>query len=283
MKKITLFLVAVLFSFAADAQITLTQSIDPENVTDGGVACWDNVSFEYRNNSFWRSYDLADFGVSGDFEISEVQWGQGTADANNVLTLNIYVVDSEDLFLATEYELIASTTHNSDPANDLSVVTESLSATIPAGSIIAFEVNSPDGGAATDVRFFPGYNTAGENAPCYLQSADCGINFPTTPADVGGFPDSYVMNIIGEEVPLSIGDNLSEYIAVYPTPADDVLNVKVPSYIQVTGVTLHDILGKNTGVTYSNGSIDVSNLSRGVYLLTVETNEGTLTQKVVKK
>lgn len=272
MKKIIFFLAAVLFGFAADAQIMLTQSVDPENITDGGVACWDNESYEYRNNSFWRSYDLADFSITGDFEISEVQWGQGAADANNVLTLNIYVVDSEDLFLATEYDLIASTTHNSDPANYLSLVSEALTATIPVGSIIAFKVNPPDGGAATDVRFLPGYNTAGENAPCYLQSAD-----------VGGFPDSYVMNIMGEEVPLSIGDNLSEYIAVYPTPVVDVLNVKVPSYIQVTGVSLYDILGKNTGVSYSNGSMDVSNLSRGVYLLIVETNEGTLTQKIVKK
>jgi len=282
MKKITLLVGAILFGFATQAQITLTQSNDPVNVTDGGVACWGSGTGEYRDNSFWRSYDLADFGVTGSFEISELQWGQGTADNGNVLNLNIYIVDEADLQIALDFNLVASTTHNSSASDDLSLVTAPLSVVIPPGSIIAFEVNSPDGGTATDARYFPGINAGGENAPSYLEAVDCGIVGPT-PAAAIGFPDNqYVMNVIGNEI-LSIGDNLSEVISVYPTPAIDVLNIKVPSYIQVSGVTLYDILGKNTGATYSNGTVDVSNLSRGVYMLTVNTNEGTLTQRIVKK
>lgn len=282
MKKITLLVGAILFGFAANAQITLTQSVDPVTVDTGGVACWNSGTFEYRNNSFWRSYDLADFGVTGAFEISEVQWGQGSADADNVLNLNIYIVDDIDLEVALDFNLVASVTHSSNPADDLSLVTAPLSVVIPAGSIIAFEVNSPDGGTSTTVRYFPGFNGAGENATGYLQAADCSLPFPTPPGSIG-FPDNqYVMNVIGDEV-LSVGDNLSEVISIYPTPAVDVLNIKVPSNIEVSGITLYDILGKNTGATYSNGTVDVSNLSRGVYLLTVNTNEGTLTQRVVKK
>lgn len=282
MKKITL-LAAVLFGFAVNAQVLLTQSIDPETVNTGGVACWGSATGEYRENSFWRSYDLNDFGIEGNFEISELQWGQGSADNNNQLFLNIYIVDNEDLFSASDFELVASTTHSSSSADDNSLVTASLSAVIPAGSIIAFEINAPDGGSATDVRFFPGFNGAGELATGYLQAAECGITFPTPPADIG-FPDNqYVMNILGEEIPLSVNDNIADLVTVYPTPAVDVINIRVPSYIEVSEVTLHDIQGRNTGSVFSNGTINVSSLSRGVYMLTVKTSEGTLTQKVVKK
>ncbi|PIV51030.1 MAG: hypothetical protein COS19_02755 [Flavobacteriaceae bacterium CG02_land_8_20_14_3_00_34_13] len=282
MKKITLLLLAVLLGTFLNAQTLLTQSIDPVLVDAGGVACWSSGTGEYRNNSFWRSYSLADFGITGDFDITEVQWGQGTADANNVLNLNIYVVDDADLFLATTFTLIATTTHNSLPADDLSLVTAPLSATIPAGSIIAFEVNSPDGGTATDVRYFPGINAAGENGTSYLQSADCGINLPTPTADVG-FPDNqYVMNVLGNEV-LSVGDNIASLVSVYPNPAVEVINVKVPASVVINEVVLYDILGKNTGVNYANGQVNVSGLSRGVYMLSVKTSEGTLTQKIVKK
>ncbi|HAB27090.1 MAG TPA: hypothetical protein DCE27_04565, partial [Xanthomarina gelatinilytica] len=39
-KNYILFLLTVLFAWVGHAQTTLTQSVDPVNVTDGGVACW---------------------------------------------------------------------------------------------------------------------------------------------------------------------------------------------------------------------------------------------------
>jgi len=82
---------------------------------------------------------------------------------------------------------------------------------------------------------------------------------------------------------LSVEDNLADLINIYPNPATTQINVDVPSSIEILDVALYDILGKNTGAVLVNGIIDVSNISRGVYILNVKTDQGTLTQKVIKR
>ncbi|HAI17363.1 MAG TPA: hypothetical protein DCM10_04680, partial [Xanthomarina gelatinilytica] len=74
-KNYILFLLTVLFAWVGHAQTTLTQSVDPVNVTDGGVACWSSGTGEYRENSFFRAYNLADFSIVDDFQVSSVQYG----------------------------------------------------------------------------------------------------------------------------------------------------------------------------------------------------------------
>jgi hypothetical protein len=97
------------------------------------------------------------------------------------------------------------------------------------------------------------------------------------------WPELGLAFIVEGEPALSVSDNPLSQVAVYPSPAIDVINIRVPSSIQINEVTLFDIQGRNTGAVYSNGTVDVSNLSRGVYMLTVKTSEGTMTQKIVKK
>ncbi|MBT0609068.1 T9SS type A sorting domain-containing protein [Aequorivita echinoideorum] len=281
MKKIT-FIVALFISVASFAQITLTQSVDPTTVDDGGVACWSSTSGEYRLNSFYRAYDLSDFGVTGNFEVSSVEYGQGSADDGKVITLNIYTVDNINLALAT-FTLIATETHTSSSADDLSLISVPMTATIPAGSIVAFEVSAGDSGANTGETYFPGLNAAGENGPSYLQSADCSVAVPTPVGGVTGVDEFYVMNVIGENVELGINDLTLSQISVYPNPTSDVLNLKVPSSVEVSNVAMFDVLGKQVSVSYNNGVINTANLSQGIYMLKVETNAGTLTQKVVKQ
>ncbi len=305
MKKITLMLFTVIASFAVNAQqiqgntdaptttntnneapvrlapVLLTQSVDSETVSAGGVACWSSGSGEYRENSFYRSYDLADFGITNPVVVSSVEFGQGSADEGKELILNLYTVDNVDLEFATTFTLIGTATHIASAANDLSLVSVPMVAVIPAGSIVAFEVNAPDGGTATGQTFFPGNNGAGENAPSYLKAEACGITVPTPVGDIAA-PESYVMNVVGDDV-LSVQSNLMSQISVYPNPTSSVLNLKVPASVEVNRVSVFDLLGKLTRVSYNNGVINISNLSQGVYLLKVETSAGTLTQKVVKQ
>ena len=82
---------------------------------------------------------------------------------------------------------------------------------------------------------------------------------------------------------LGVGDNLADLISIYPNPATTRINIDVPANIEITDVALYDVLGKNTGATLINGTIDVTNLSRGVYILNVKSTQGTLTQKVIKR
>ena len=82
---------------------------------------------------------------------------------------------------------------------------------------------------------------------------------------------------------LGVDDNVLSQVAVYPNPASDVLNIKVPAGVEITSAVLYDVLGKNTGLSLSNGAFNTASLARGVYLLTIETTAGTLTEKVVKR
>jgi len=86
-----------------------------------------------------------------------------------------------------------------------------------------------------------------------------------------------------EPITTGVDDNLADLVNIFPNPATTKINIEVPSNIEITDVTLYDVLGKNTGANLVNGTIDVSNLSRGVYLLNVKSTQGTLTQKVIKR
>lgn len=88
---------------------------------------------------------------------------------------------------------------------------------------------------------------------------------------------------IGTDEALGLGDNDLVGASVYPNPATNVLNIAVSSNTELQSATLFDVLGKNTGVVLVNGTINISGLAAGVYILNVETNNGSLTQKVIKQ
>lgn len=100
----------------------------------------------------------------------------------------------------------------------------------------------------------------------------------------GGGPTACVFVAEGDcELILSVGDNLADLVNIYPNPATTIVNIDAPASVEILGATLFDVLGKNTGVSLNNGTIDVSNLSRGVYILKVQSAKGTLTQKLIKR
>ena len=83
------------------------------------------------------------------------------------------------------------------------------------------------------------------------------------------------------EIILGVNDFLLSEVSIFPNPASDILNIDVPASVELNGATLYDVLGKATNVSLSNGQINVSGLSRGVYILNVDTSAGTLTEKVI--
>jgi hypothetical protein len=95
---------------------------------------------------------------------------------------------------------------------------------------------------------------------CYNSCADCGIN----------------VDEINDEIGLS----------VYPNPTNEILNVSISTMQNVNNIILIDVLGKvvwSNSFTNSGTQTPVSNLSTGIYTLSVNTIFGTTTSKVVKK
>ncbi|MEP2936959.1 MAG: T9SS type A sorting domain-containing protein [Gilvibacter sp.] len=82
---------------------------------------------------------------------------------------------------------------------------------------------------------------------------------------------------------LGVEDNNLAGVSVYPNPVNDVLNVTVPVGADVNKAALYDVLGRDTGLTMSNGTINTAGLSKGIYMFVLETTEGNFTTKVVKQ
>lgn len=82
---------------------------------------------------------------------------------------------------------------------------------------------------------------------------------------------------------LSIDYNLKQEITVYPNPATDVLHFK--NHDQIKSITIYDATGKEvkTVSNITGASLDISDLTTGVYLIKLNTKTGYSVRKIVKK
>ena len=76
---------------------------------------------------------------------------------------------------------------------------------------------------------------------------------------------------------------IKELVRIYPNPIDGTLFIKIPSGIDINDVKIYDTLGKSIDIEIRNNQIDVSQLNSGVYFMKINTLQGTLTKKFVKK
>ena len=85
--------------------------------------------------------------------------------------------------------------------------------------------------------------------------------------------------------PASLATIPAEFIAVYPNPVEDVLNISMPLY-HVTEISVFDVVGRKVASTQPDSGVTIvnlENLSSGVYLLHITAKEGKSISKFVKK
>ncbi len=83
--------------------------------------------------------------------------------------------------------------------------------------------------------------------------------------------------------PLSVEDNkLADAVRVYPNPVTDILIID--SNMPLKGVEIYSILGKKImDVRTDFTSIPVSNFSNGIYIIKIQSDNGVLIKKIIKK
>jgi subtilisin family serine protease len=175
----------------ADA-VTITHSVSQEIIAGNSVSC--NSLAGNAANGFLRTFNLEDFDITSDFNVTEVSFGVESATVSQPLSVKLYTVEGDLLY--ENMTLIGSTDTTLEP-QELSMVTVPVEGTAPAGSTLVVELDSPN---LQDIGgfFFPGSNNLGQTAPTYLRAADCGVDEPT-PTDEVGFADMHlVMNVTGE-------------------------------------------------------------------------------------
>lgn len=70
-------------------------------------------------------------------------------------------------------------------------------------------------------------------------------------------------------------------VTIYPNPATDVLQVK--SKDQIKSITVFDSSGRKVNVNASEHTVYVKSLTPGTYLINIETDKTTITEKFIKK
>ena len=100
---------------------------------------------------------------------------------------------------------------------------------------------------------------------------------------VASLSSGTVYKIIDTSLNTSSFDKAS--ISVYPNPASDELFIKNENNIELSSVKITDLTGKTVLNQSSQlSSITISNLSKGMYFVTVETKIGnTVTSKIIKQ
>lgn len=83
---------------------------------------------------------------------------------------------------------------------------------------------------------------------------------------------------------VSVDSYLASKFTVFPNPVNDVLNISNSIGADINSVSISDVNGRvvkqiNAGVE----QINVSDLNAGVYFLNINSTEGNLTKKIVKK
>lgn len=102
-------------------------------------------------------------------------------------------------------------------------------------------------------------------------------------------PDRYMLMIDDFKVTattLSTDDFVSSKFSVYPNPTNNIVNVSNTGNIQINKVAIMDINGRTVKSLNFNGvtetQVNVSELNSGVYFMSIDTNEGIATKKIVK-
>jgi hypothetical protein len=126
------------------------------------------------DNSYFRVFRLADFGVEGDFEVADVQIGVESADAadgTQPAQVFLYTL-AEGLPLERANLALVTMQSYQIPDQEASIHTMPIAAVIPAGATLVVEFFVPDG-SLLDNRFFVGCNNDGEQDPSYIEAPSC--------------------------------------------------------------------------------------------------------------
>lgn len=235
------------------AALPFTEDFEGE-LTD----CWQNIDNDGDGYS-WMSYGNSPFDGAACY--ASASWVSGTvlypdnwlitptlSIPANGATLKWYVAAQDPAYPDDYYEVKISN-NGSSLSNFTTVYTETLS----TDQWEERTVNLP--------------NYAGQNINIAFVHTNCS--------------DVFVMKIDNLSVTPGVGINeVEDNISIYPNPANNVLNVNASS--NINEVEVFNMLGQKVmtvSVNNTNASINTSDLTAGMYMLKLHTDNGVVNQK----
>jgi hypothetical protein len=267
------------FVAVGNAQITLSQSTS-NTIGTGTVAC--SAAGVTSDNIYYRNFDLVALGYT-QFDVSQVTFGVQTAATIDPAFLVDVIVFSHTgaAFPAGTLTQVASVSVPIVEADAGTLKTVPIVATVTAPASLVFAISIPNEvGAMHTTQFRIGSNALGESAPTYISSVACGITTPSTMASIG-FPNVHaVMTVSG--IALSVDEFSVSKVSISPNPTSDFVNIELHPSNTIYSIEIYSITGQLVSKMKSNIRIDISGLQSGIYLMKVETTNGTATKKLIK-
>ncbi|MEH6538023.1 MAG: choice-of-anchor J domain-containing protein [Psychroserpens sp.] len=243
------------------------------------------------NDRIARHFELATFGVITPIDLVSIDIGVFQNDIAQTITVNVYEADGTfptgfDPGTAT---VLGTEDFALDPINvgnanfmaelrSYNFTTPILVPSTVTHIVVEYVVPNPVG-----ANFLPAQG-AGTGQPGYFGTDGCGGLPITATADSFGQNYEYFIALNANESTLSNSEfDLDKDLLVYPNPTTEVINIKLNSNNSINNVRLFDILGAAHNIDLINNQINVSSLSSGLYILQVETTNGMLVKRIIKK
>ena len=81
-----------------------------------------------------------------------------------------------------------------------------------------------------------------------------------------------------------MGNEAARNLELYPNPATDAVRLVLPGNAEATSVTVSDVRGARVaGTKFSNGTVDISALAKGMYTVSVSDGQKVFHQRFVKE
>jgi hypothetical protein len=102
------------------------------------------------------------------------------------------------------------------------------------------------------------------------------VIWPSGTVDIITNPNiNQTVNVIEGNFPLNASSFNGKEVVIFPNPTSDYLTISNIEHLYINSIQIIDTNGKTISKITSNfNSIDVSNLSNGIYILSIETKEG---------
>jgi Leucine-rich repeat (LRR) protein len=245
---------------------TITPIIGDEYVNDNSFALRQLVvnSFDPNDKTCLEGNTIEPAKV-GDFVHYMIRFqNDGTAAAQNIVVKDMIDMAKFDIATLIPVDGSHSFTTKISETNKVEFIFENINLPFATGTnqgFVAFKIK-------TKSTLVLG-NTFSNSANIYFD-----YNFPI-------ITNNYTTTIAA----LATQDfEFSKYFSLYPNPAKDILNIEVKNDIEISSISVYNMLGQLVLVnTSSEKTIDVSALKTGNYFVKISTDKGTANSRFVKE
>lgn len=264
------------------------------NGDKGGTFVWKNGL-----NTAWASRTNGNNIIEVEVEINP---GAGTTTSKNVFGVYIYnsgytrvlagfVVNAS----TRELNLVAYSTPSGQTVNNWTYTLGSSPVLLPANvySKIGISYNKTTGqviikapGLATAGVTIPGSSSATDPLEVDFFTSSGSTSTTANASSTSATFDNLVIRASATDTLLENANFASTVdFSVYPNPSNDVVNISNSTNAIISTIEMTDLNGrvvKNVSLNATEGQVNISDLSTGVYMMNVSSDQGSITKKIIK-